>query len=48
MQNNDHFSIRIEAIVRNGGNLRIKVALLIAKLLPQINIRSELNTEYII
>ena len=33
------FSIRIEAIVRNVGNLRIKEALLIAKLHPHINSR---------
>ena len=42
------FFIKIEAIVRNVGNLRIKEALLIAKLHPQINIRLKLNTEYII
>ena len=36
-----------EAIVCNVGNLRIKEALLIAKLHPQINSRLELNTEYI-
>ena len=38
----------MEAIVHNVGNLRIKEALLIAKLQPQINSRLELNTEYII
>ena len=38
----------MEAIVRNDGNLRIKEALLIAKLHPQINSWLELNTEYII
>ena len=48
MQNNYNFSIKIETIVRNVGNLRIKEALLIAKLHPQINSRLELNTEYII
>ena len=42
------FSITIEAMVRNVGNLRIKEALLIAKLHPLINSRLELNTEYII
>ena len=37
-QNNDNnFSIKIEAIVRYVGNLRIKEALLISKLHPQIN-----------
>ena len=46
--NDDNFSIKIEAIVRNVGNLRIKEALLIAKLHSQINIRLKLNTEYII
>ena len=45
---NDNFSIKIKAIVCNVGNLRIKEALLIAKLQPQINSRLELNTEYII
>ena len=35
--NDNNFSIKIEAIVRNIGNLRIKEALLIAKLHPQIN-----------
>ena len=40
------FPLKKEAIVRNVGNIRIKEALLIAKLYPQIN--SELNTEYII
>ena len=45
---NDSFSIKIEAIVCNVGNLRIKEALLIAKLHPHINSRLELNTEYII
>ena len=38
----------IEAILGNVGNLRIKKALLIAKLHTQINNRSELNIEYII
>ena len=42
------FSIKLEAIVRNVGHLRIKEALLIAKLHPHINSRLELNTEYII
>ena len=46
--NDDNFSIKIEAIVRNVDNLKIKEALLIAKLHPQINSRLELNTEYII
>ena len=32
--NDDNFSIKIEAIVGNVGNLRIKEALLIAKLHP--------------
>ena len=40
--------MKIEAIVRNVSNLRIKEALLIAKLHPQINSRLELNTEYIV
>ena len=44
----NNFSIKIEAIVHNVSNLRIKEALLIAKLYPQINSRLELNTEYII
>ena len=48
MQNNDNFSIKIEVIVRNVGNLRIKAALLIAKLQSQIIIRLELNTKNII
>ena len=48
MQKNDNFSIKIEAKVHNVGNLKIKEALLIAKLHPQINSRLELNTEYII
>ena len=48
-KNNDYnFPIEIEAIVRNTGNHRCKVALLIAESNPQINSRSELNTEYII
>ena len=42
------FSIKIEAKVRNFGNLRIKEALLIAKIHLQINSRLELNTESII
>ncbi len=46
--NDDNFSIEIEAIVRNVGNLRIKEALSIAKLHPQINSWLELNIEYII
>ena len=37
------FPFKIEAILRNVGNLRIKKALH-----PQINSRLELNTEYII
>ena len=50
MQKNDddNFSIKIEAIVQNVGHLRIKEALLIAEFHPQINSRLELNTEYII
>ena len=40
------FSIKLEAIVRSVGNLRIKEVLSIAKLHPQINSRLELNTEY--
>ena len=49
MQNNDNnFSIKIEAIVRNVDNLIIKKTLLIAKLHSQINIWLEWNTEYII
>ena len=47
-KNDNNFSIKIEAIGRNDGNLRIKEALSIAKLHPQINSRLELNTEYII
>ena len=46
--NDDYFSIKIEAIVRNVGHLRIKEALLIVKLHPPINSRLELNTEYIV
>ena len=46
--NDNNFSIKIEAIVSNVDNLRIKEALLIARLHPQINNRLELNTEYII
>ena len=46
MQNSDNLSIKIEAIVGNVGNLRIKEALSIAKLHAQIN--SRLNTDYII
>ena len=45
-KNNDNFSIKIEAIVCNVGNLRIKEALLIFKL-HLINSRLKLNTEYI-
>ena len=41
-------SIKIEAIVRNVGKVRIKEALLLAKLQPQIDSRLKLNTEYII
>ena len=41
------FSVKIEAIIRNIGNLRIRESLLIAKLGPSINNRLELNTEYI-
>ena len=44
----NNFSIKIEAIVRNVGNFRIKEVLLIAKLHPKINSRLELNTEYTI
>ena len=44
----NNFSIKIEARVHNVGNIRIKEALLIAKLHPQINSRLELDTEYII
>ena len=48
-KNNDNkLSIKIEAIVRNVDNLRIKEALLTAKLHPQINSRLELSTENII
>ena len=49
-KNNDrNFFIKIEAIVRNVvRNIRVKEALLITKLHPQINRRLELNTEYII
>ena len=48
-KNDDNdYPIKIEAIVRNVSNLRIKEPLLIAKLHPQINCRLELNTEYII
>ena len=46
--NDNNFSIRVEVILRNIGNLRIKEALSIAKLHPQINSSLELNTEYII
>ena len=46
--NGNNFSLKIEAIVLNVGNLRINEALLIAKLHPQINTRLELNTENII
>ena len=42
------FPIKIEAIERNVGNLRIKEALLIAKLHPQIKSGLQLNSEYII
>ena len=38
----------MEAIVLNVGDLKIKEALLIAKLYTQINSRLESNTEYII
>ena len=47
-KNNDNFSIKIEEILHNVGNLRIKEAVLIAKLHPQINSKLELDTEYII
>ena len=40
--------IKIEAILRNVGNLRIKEALLIAKSHPQINSSLKLDSEYII
>ena len=46
--NDNHFSIKIKAIVCNVGNLSIKEALLIAKLHSLINNRLELNPEYII
>ena len=35
--NDNNFSIKIEAIIRNVDNLRIKEVLLIAKIDPQIN-----------
>ena len=38
----------MEAIIRNAGNLRLKEALLIAKLELQINNSLELNAEYFI
>ena len=47
-KNNDNFSYKIKAIVRNVGNPRIKEALFIEKLYPQINNRLELDTEYVI
>ena len=47
-KNNDNFSIKIEAIIGNVGNLGIEEALFTAKLHPQINSRLELNTEYMI
>ena len=46
--NDNNFSIKTEALVHNFGNLRIKEALLIAKLHLQINNSLELNTKYII
>ena len=46
-KNNDNFSIKLEAIERYVGNLRIKEVLM-AKLHTQINSRLELNTEYVI
>ena len=44
----NNFSIKIEAIIRNVGNLGILEAFLIAKLHPHINTRLELKTEYVI
>ena len=44
--NDNYFSIKIKAIVRNVGNLRIKEALSIAKLHPQINCRLESDIRY--
>ena len=44
----NNFSIKIEAIAGNVGNIRIKEALKIAKLHFQINSWLELNTQYII
>ena len=44
----NNLSFKIEAMVRNVGNLRIKEALLIAKIHPQINDRLELKTDYFI
>jgi len=41
-------TVKIEARERNLGNLRIKEALLIAKLHPRINNRTELSAEFII
>ena len=46
--NYNNFSVKIEAIVRHVGNLRIIEVLLIAKLHTQINNGLELNTDYII
>ena len=46
--NDNNFFIKIEVIVRNVCNPRIKEALLIAKIHPQFNNRLELNTEYTI
>ena len=45
--NDNNFSTKIEAIVRNVVYLRIKEALLIGKLHPQINSWLGLNTEFI-
>ena len=48
-KNNDYnFSIKIEVILRNVRDRRIKEALLIAKLHSQINSRLELNSKYFI
>ena len=46
--NDNNFSIQIEAIVRYAGNIRIKEALLIAKLHPQFDRKLELSVEYTI
>ena len=47
-KNNDNFYIKIEAIVHNVDDLRIKEPLSIAKLFSKINSRLELNSECII